>query len=141
MSRRGGLRVLVPGGALYYLVVFAVGFVLGVVRTTWLVPVMGERWAELAEIPLMLFAIVLAAQWVVRRFDLRDRSVGLRLGVGALALVLLLATELTVVLRLRGLSLSGYLRARDPVSGIAYAVSLLLFAAMPALIAAPRGRR
>jgi hypothetical protein len=36
-------------GALYFAAVFATGFVLGAIRTLWLVPRMGTRAAELIE--------------------------------------------------------------------------------------------
>lgn len=42
--------------------------------------------------------------------------------------------ELLVLLKLRGLSLGEYLRERDPLAGGLDLVSLLLFAAWPALV-------
>lgn len=124
---------LLPAGLAYFALVFAAGFALGVVRIGWLVERIGERSAELLEMPLMLAVVFLAARWVVKRFSLPP-TVGPRLGVGFLALALLLACELTVVLALRGLTFGEYLASRDPLAGAAYAVSLLLFALMPALL-------
>jgi hypothetical protein len=40
--------------------VLGTGFVLGVVRVPFLVPRIGERWAELAEMPSMAGAILLS---------------------------------------------------------------------------------
>ena len=125
---------MVRAALAYFLLVFGVGFVLGVVRTLWLVPALGERWAELAEMPFMLVAIVFAARWIGRRFSLAVHGRGSQIAVGLFAFGLLLAAELTVVLQLRGLTLAEYVATRDPVSGTAYGVSLLLFAAMPALL-------
>lgn len=133
-------RAALLAGIVYFLVVFASGFVLGTVRTLWLVPRVGERWAELAEMPLMLTVIVLAARWIDRRSLLHLRHPATATTVGLLALGLLLAAELGLVLQIRGLSLPQYLAERDPVSGTAYAVSLLLFAAMPTLVARWRRR-
>ena len=124
---------LLPAGFTYFALVFAAGFALGVVRVGWLAGRVGERNAELLEMPLMLAVVFLAARWVVTRFRLPSAS-GPRLAVGFLALALLLACELTVVLALRGLSFSEYLASRDPLAGSLYAVSLLLFALMPALL-------
>lgn len=135
------VRLLLVAAATYFFLVFCAGFVLGIVRVVWLVPTLGTRWAELIEIPLMLGVIVLAADWVVRRFDVRGRPGMVRAGVGSLALALLLAAEFTVVLRLRGLSLSEYFASRDPVSGAAYLFSLILFAAMPAIVGHTPGCR
>jgi len=132
--RGGSATAVFLGGALYFVAVFAVGFLLGVVRTLWLVPRLGERRAELLEIPLMLVAIYLAARWIAGRFYLRARPLPVRLVVGLVALALLLAAELALVLYLRSLTVTEYLETRDPVSGTAYALSLLIFAAMPALV-------
>ena len=60
-----------------------------------------------------------------------------RLGVGCVALGLLLAAEFTFVLWLRGLTISEYFAARDPVAGTVYLVMLGVFALMPVLV----GRR
>ena len=54
-------------GVVYFGLVFGVGFILGVVRVLVVEPHLGERWAELAEAPLMLTAIILSARLVVRR--------------------------------------------------------------------------
>lgn len=130
-------------GAAYFGAVFALGFVLGTVRTLWLAPALGERWAELLEMPFMLAACALAARWVVRRFAL-PAAVRPRLAAGGVALALLVAAELGVVLFVRGEPLGGYLARRDPVSGAVYLASLLLFALFPwwvGAVGAPERRR
>jgi len=58
-----------------------------------------------------------------------------RLGMGAIALVLLLVAEFGLVLWLRGLSIREYLASRDPVSQTVYYLMLGMFAIMPFLIA------
>ena len=58
-----------------------------------------------------------------------------RLGIGFLALVLMLVAEFALVTRLRGISISEYLATRDSVSGTAYYVTLIVFALMPLLVA------
>ncbi|MDX1380051.1 MAG: hypothetical protein R3233_02970 [Xanthomonadales bacterium] len=120
----------------YFLVVFAAGFVLGTVRTLWLEPNLGERSAELLELPLMILVSWLAARHVVRRpgtpAGRRDRLL-----IGLLALALLLAMEFLVVVPLTGQQLTAYLQHRDPVAGSAYAISLVVFGVLPALVRAP----
>lgn len=123
---------ILKAGATYFAIVFGVGFVLGPIRVLVLVPRLGERLAELLELPVMLVVIVFAARWLVRRFDLG--AVGARFGSGAFALALMLAFEFGLVLPLRGLSIPEYFATRDPVSGTAYSCSLLLFAAMPTIV-------
>jgi hypothetical protein len=114
--------------------VFGAGFVLGPIRVLWIEPRLGTRTAELIEMPLMLIVLILSARWTVRRFQLI--TVSARVAAGLIALTLLVLTEVTLVLWLRGLSLQQYLTVRDPVSGIAYLVMLTVFAAMPAFVRA-----
>ena len=124
---------ILKAGALYFSLVFGVAFVLGPIRILWLVPRVGERTAELMESPIMLVVVVLASRWIVRRFALPPAP-WKRLGVGLVALGLLLLMEFTVVLALRGLTIREYLASRDPVAGTVYMVSLGIFALMPLLV-------
>ena len=127
VDRRGIVR-----GVVYFALVFGVGFLLGIVRVLALEPRLGERWAELVEAPLMLVVIIVSARFVVRWFP-APRRTGYWIS-GAIALLLLLFVELSVVLGMRGLSLSQYLAERDPVAGSVYVVLLIVFAAMPWLL-------
>jgi hypothetical protein len=118
--------------ALYFLLVFGAGFVLGTGRVLIVVPLLGERAAELLEMPLMLAVIVAAARWVVRhRLDGRQSSA---LSVGFIAMGLVLLADLAVGIWLRGMSVTDVFLDRDPVSGATYYAALLLFALMPAII-------
>jgi len=117
-------------GLAYFAIVFAAGFALAPVRLLWLLPRVGERAAELLELPLMLVVIVLAARWLLRRRG-ADCTATDRVAIGTIALAMMLAAEFGLVLQLRGIGLAGYLAGRDPVSGTAYYLALLVFAAMP----------
>lgn len=125
---------ILKAGALYFALVFGTGFVLGTIRTLWIVPRFGARTAELMEAPIMFVMIVLAARWVAR-YLLLPPTLATRLGVGSVALAFLLAVEFTVVLSLRGLTIGDYLRQRDPIAGTVYIIMLAVFAVMPALVA------
>ena len=118
----------------YFLIVFGAGFILGTIRVLFVLPLFGERTAELLEIPLMLAVIVLAARWITRQYLLQAQPRE-QLAVGWIALGCMLAAEFLVGLTLRGLSPMEIWFHRDPVSGTAYYLSLLLFAAMPRLLA------
>jgi hypothetical protein len=122
-------RQALTRAAVYFGVVFGVGFLLGIVRVLALEPRLGERWAELAEAPLMLTAIVLSARFVVHRFPAADAASYFL--SGGIALLLLLLVEFSVVLGIRGLSLGQYFAERDPVAGGVYVLLLAIFAAMP----------
>jgi hypothetical protein len=127
------MRTLFKAGAFYFACVFAAGFALGAIRVSLLVPRLGERIAELVEMPVMFLVMLFAARWVVRHFALPLTS-GVRLGVGVMALGLLLAAEFSLVLWLQGMTLAQYFATRDPVSGSVYAAMLVMFALMPLLV-------
>jgi hypothetical protein len=120
-------------GGLYFAIVFGAGFALGTIRILWVVPHFGTRIAELMETPVMFVVTIVAARCIVRRLSLLPRA-SIRLGMGSVALGLMLVTEFTFVLWLRGLSISEYLANRDPVSGTVYYVMLAVFAIMPLLV-------
>jgi len=82
-------------GILYFAFVFGVGFVLGSVRVLWAVPHFGVRMAELLETPIMFLVTIVAARWLVRRLAVLY-TLSSRLGMGCVALGLLLAAEFTL---------------------------------------------
>ncbi len=125
---------ILKAGVFYFALVFGAGFVLGPIRILWAVPHFGTRMAELMESPIMFVVIIAAARWIIRRLALPSTA-SIRLGMGCVALGLLLIAEFTLVLWLRGLSISEYLAGRDPVSGTVYYVMLGVFAIMPLLVA------
>jgi hypothetical protein len=124
---------ILKAGATYFMLVFGAGFILGPVRIFLVAPRFGARMAELMETPLMLAVIFFAARWIVRRYAIPPVP-SLRLATGFTAFALLLAAEFTLVLGLRGLTITEYLATRDPVSGTVYYASLGVFAVMPLLV-------
>jgi hypothetical protein len=134
LQEAGTIKQTLNAGVFYFALVFAAGFVLGTIRTLWIVPRVGARTAELMETPIMFAVTVLAARWVARRL-LLPPTVATRLGFGFVALGLLLITEFTVVLWLRGLTIREYLAGRDTVAGTVYLIMLVVFALMPLLVA------
>ncbi len=124
----------VKAGVLYFAIVFAVGFALGIIRTMWVVPRVGARKAELMEMPIMLTVTIVAARWTVLRLSVSPMS-SARLEMGCTALVLMLVAEFGFVLWVRGISIKDYLATRDPVSGTVYYLTLVVFAFIPLLVA------
>lgn len=119
-------------GFLYFAMVLGAGFLLGVLRVPLLVPRIGERWAELAEMPIMAGVIYYAAGQILRRFPEVDRP-GRCLLVGFLALGLSVCAELALAVVLQEQSLVEYIGSRDRISGSVYLVLLVVFALMPRL--------
>lgn len=127
----------IAAGALYFLMAFGTGFVLGIFRITWLLPRVGPRVAELLEMPVMVGVSFLAARWIVRRLAI-PATPRARWTMGTVALGLLLTAEVSLVNRLRGLTFEEYLETRDPVAGTAYVLALIVFALMPRILARRR---
>ena len=125
---------ILKAGVLYFAAVFWAGFVLGPLRILWVVPRLGTRVAELLEAPIMFVITIVAARWIVRRLAVPPTTSS-RLGMGGIALSLMLVAEFTLVLWLRGLSIREYLAGRDPVAGTVYYLMLGAFAVMPLLVA------
>jgi hypothetical protein len=55
-------------GAVYFLLLFALGFVLGTVRVVFVAPRVGELFATLTELPVMLSAAYFICRWVLRHW-------------------------------------------------------------------------
>ncbi len=127
------MKQIFKAGLAYFAIVFVVGFVLGTIRTLWVVPFVGVRMAELAESPVMIAVSVLAARWVARRVGL-PTSWPKRVASGLVALGLMLFAEFGFVLWVRGLTIRQYWESRDPVSGTVYLVSLAMFAVIPIFV-------
>ena len=131
------LMRIVKAGLFYFALVFGAGFVLGPIRILWVVPSFGARMAELMETPIMLVITIFAVRWTVHRLAVPYTSLS-RLGMGFVALGLMLVAEFTLVLWLRGLTIAEYFGNRDPVSGTVYYAMLGVFAIMPLLVARKR---
>ena len=117
---------------LYFALVFGAGFVLGPIRVFWAVPRFGVRMAELMEAPIMFAVIIIAARTIVRHLVVPPAPSS-RLGIGLIALGLLVAAESILGYLLCGLSITELITSRDPVSGLVYYALLGVFAVMPLL--------
>jgi hypothetical protein len=116
----------------YFAFVFGAGSILGPIRVMWVVPRLGNRIAELAEMPFMLAVMIFASRWILRRWS-PPPAWDDRMAMGCIALALMLVAEFSLVLSLRGISISDYIATRDPVSGWVYLVMLGVYAFLPLL--------
>jgi hypothetical protein len=82
-------------GALYFAIMFAIGFVLGTIRVLVVIPRVGDTNAVLLELPLMLALSWFACAWLVRRFAVPNEFAP-RLVMGGVAFALLMVAELGV---------------------------------------------
>ena len=119
--------------ALYFAVVFGAGFLFGVIRVLLLDPRLGPFIAVLCEAPFMLAVIVAAARWVPHVVRLpADLTSHLLMGLGAVALQQV--ADVIVGSTLRGVSPAEQLAQFSRPEGKVYALLLVLFVIMPALL-------
>jgi hypothetical protein len=111
---------------------FALGFLLGFIRTLFLEPWLGAAWAVTVEAVPMIAAMIVVAPWAARVLDLPPEVLP-RLGMGAVALALLLLAETALDALLRGRGPAIWIERLHTADGlIGYALQLL-YAAMPLL--------
>ena len=113
----------------YWAVVFALGFVLGTIRVTWIIPLVGLIPATLIELPIILVASWFAAGWLVRRFTIERPSEGL--AVGALAFSILMAAECALAAALLGQSPAQWLIGLAEPRALLGLAGQAVFALMP----------
>lgn len=116
----------------YWAMVFALGFVLGTIRVTWVIPVVGLLPATIIELPIILSASWFAAGWLVRRF--RIVSAEEALAVGALAFAILMAAECALAVTLMGQSPAQWLTGLATPHALLGLAGQAVLALMPWLI-------
>ncbi len=121
----------VRAGAAYFVVVFAVGFILGALRNIFLMPHLGETVAVVVEVPVMLIASWFACRAVLARIAVPPRR-GDRLLMGGVALSLLWIAEALLSVAM-GLGIEGYLAVLATPAGMIGIAAQLVFAAFPML--------
>jgi len=126
------MRMFKAGG-IYFLLVFARGWVLGPIREFWAAPNFGRVAATLLEAVIMLIAMIAAARWVIRRFKV-SHTLSATISMGLIAIGLLVPTEIAGVLLVRGLSLREYVGSFTTAPGVISLLMFLLFAVMPTLV-------
>jgi hypothetical protein len=124
----------VKAGVIYFLLLFAVGSILGPIRELWAVPHFGPTVGPLFEAVIMLIAMIVAARWVIRRFDV-PRTLPATISMGLIAIGLLFPAEIAGVVWIRGLSLQEYVASFVTAPGVISLLMFLVFGAMPTLVA------
>ena len=126
------MRVL-KAGAVYFLFMFGVGWVLGPIRELWAVPRFGRLTGVLLEAVIMLIAMAMSARWVIRRFHVKPKF-GSTISIGLVALGIMVPAELAGAVWVRGLPPLEYLGSFATASGLASLLMFVLFAATPTLV-------
>jgi len=82
----------IEAGALYAIIVFLIGFILGTIRVLLLVPGLGETTGVIVEAPIVLAASWFVCRWCVDRLKVR-RTVPAGSSIGSVAFVMLMSAE------------------------------------------------
>jgi hypothetical protein len=119
--------------ALYFAIVFVVGFLLRPIRVLWLEPTLGTTAAVACETPFLLGTMIVAARWTPRRLGLSlDSLLLVLMGIGAL--LLQQVADFALGIGLRRMSPLSNWRISRRLAGAIYAALLLVFATMPVLV-------
>lgn len=131
----------------YFLLVFGAGFICGSIRVPFLEPLLGDRHAQLLEMPIMLLAIWKSSHIIVARLNSPSRNGNgngkanadstffERLVIGLLASAVLLAVEIAVAAARKGWNgFDSWIRDRDPVAGAFYFALIGIFLVLPSFI-------
>lgn len=86
------ITTALKAGLLYFTGIFALGFILGTIRTIFLVPRMGILAGVIIEVPIMLTASWFLCKKLINRFNITKESADLLL-FGGSAFALLMAAE------------------------------------------------
>ncbi|KAK5203150.1 hypothetical protein LTR96_010997 [Exophiala xenobiotica] len=114
-----------------FAIIFIFGALFGSARVAFLQPTLGTRYAELLEMPLMLFVTWQSAQLTINRLEQKDGTNNEYLTpvlIGTFALLWLVGVELATTAFSQGGWWNGirvYIVARDVIAGPLYALALL----------------
>jgi len=117
-------------GAVYWAIVFAWAFALGVLRVLVVAPRLGEVAAVLLESPLVLAASWLACRWTLRRLAVGPAAID-RLAMGAFAFGLLMCAELGLSVFAFGRSASVWFAGLHTASGAIGLAAQIAFGFVP----------
>ncbi|KAK3689309.1 hypothetical protein B0T22DRAFT_169849 [Podospora appendiculata] len=146
------LATILRASFVYFLRVYGAGFLCGCIRVPFIEPVVGVRWAQLMEMPIMFLAIYRAAGTIVSSYlrrgpDFEKRTTGddkrvqrettstiSAYVIGVLAVVQLLAAEAGVYV---WINWSEGKTGRDWVREMDWAVRVVFFSVLGAFAALP----
>jgi hypothetical protein len=117
-------------GVIYFTLVFAVGFLLGLLRVLVLVPRWGDTTAVIAELPLMLLVSWRVCRWVIARYEVAP-VLSARAVMGGLAFTLLMLAELAVAVLGLGRSLAEHAAQYREIAASVGLGGQILFAIFP----------
>jgi hypothetical protein len=122
----------IRAGVVYFVIVFAIGFILGTIRVLLVAPRTGELGAVLIEVPLMLMAAWIVCSSLTRRYRVAPRLMN-RVAMGVSAFVLLMMAELLLSICVFGNTIESTFTGYLTPHGFVGLGGQLMFALFPLL--------
>lgn len=129
-------------GAIYFAVVFAAAFAIGVVRTLWVTPLIGAAGAVMLELPLVLAISWIVSLYVTKKFSVSPEPLP-RVVMGCVAFMLLMVAEMALSVLLFGRSIGDYMSSFAAASvqiGLAGQIGFALIPLLQSLLLRQRAR-
>ena len=124
------MRTILKASFAYFAIVFAVGFVLGALRVLITAPLLGDPWATIVELPVMLAGSWLVCNRVIAHWRIPPAA-PVRLVLGGLAFAFLIGAEIALGVTAFGRRLEQVLssyRQTGPLLGL---LAQMLFGLFP----------
>jgi hypothetical protein len=118
-------------GALYAIIVFVIGFILGTIRVLLVVPRLGETTAVIIEAPIMLAASWFVCRWCMDRLSV-GRTIPARSLMGLVAFLVLMSAEVGLGAVLGRLLVDQVAAYGSPAGAIGLAAQVI-FATFPVI--------
>lgn len=131
------MKRTLAAAAAYFALVFGLAFLLGVVRTVFIAPRVGDLAAVLIETPLILLISWRAANWSIRQFSVPTGTSD-RLGMGVVAFLFLMTVETVLSHLLFDRSVAQQLAAYATPAGAVGLAAQTIFGLIPLLVARRR---
>lgn len=120
----------VKAGVEYFVIVFAAGFLLGMLRVTVVVPQLGALRAVLIELPIMLAISWVTCRWIITRYTVPGTIID-RLAMGGVAFALLMVAELGLSVLLFKQTVIDHLATYKTAAGVMGLLMQIGFALFP----------
>jgi hypothetical protein len=124
------LKRALIAGTIYFLALFALGFLLGAIRVVFIAPRFGQLIGTLAEVPIMLTAAYFICRWALHQWRV-SRANAIRWLMVPWFLALLFAFETVLGLILFGRTLSEQWAALVTLAGVLGLSAQIIAALLP----------
>lgn len=124
-------------GTVYFLALFALGFVWGTIRVLVVAPAVGPLAATVAEVPVMLAAAFFACRWAVRHWQVPP-TIAIRSAMALWFLALLILFETLLGAALFGRTIAQQYAALATPAGSLGLSAQIIAALLPLFVGKPK---